>query len=325
MSRVGVVAIGRNEGERLKRCLQSLLHQCDRIVYVDSGSTDDSVAYARGLGIEVVELDPARPFSAARARNEGFAVLTARGDLDHVQFVDGDCTVEPGWIAAAQEVLEADPTLGIVTGWLVETDPGRNVFHAMCQVEWRGPEGDISACGGNFMVRADAFRRAGGFNLSLIAGEDDELCLRLAARTGLRVHRIPRAMARHDIDMSGLGQWWRRNVRTGHVFAQMSLFHPTHFRRERLRAWAYGCALPLMALLGAAIGRWWLVALAVAGLLLSWLRTARGLSRHKGLGAREALHQAAYLSLSKLPNLQGILTFHARRLRRDELRIIEHK
>ncbi|MEO0678525.1 MAG: hypothetical protein AAFZ02_13325, partial [Pseudomonadota bacterium] len=47
---------------------------------------------ARALGAEVVELDLAIPFTAARARNAGFRALLARApELDFVQFVDGDC------------------------------------------------------------------------------------------------------------------------------------------------------------------------------------------------------------------------------------------
>ena len=72
---IGVVVIGRNEGERLKRCLASLLGKADKVIYVDSGSTDGSVQLAQGLGIEVVALDMTRPFTAARARNEGFQCL----------------------------------------------------------------------------------------------------------------------------------------------------------------------------------------------------------------------------------------------------------
>jgi hypothetical protein len=52
----GVVAIGRNEGERLKCCLQSAAG-VGTLVYVDSGSDDGSVAWARARGIDVVELD----------------------------------------------------------------------------------------------------------------------------------------------------------------------------------------------------------------------------------------------------------------------------
>lgn len=324
MSRVGAVAIGRNEGERLKRCLTSLLSQVDRAVYVDSGSKDDSVAFAKGLGIDVVVLDNNAPFTAARGRNAGFDALISRGHCDYIQFVDGDCAVEPGWIEAARTMLDADPSIGLVTGWRTELEPRRNIFHAMCEVEWHRPSGDVAVCGGDMMVRADAFRAAGGFNPGLIASEDEEFCLRLAARTGLRVHRIPRLMTRHDIRMSHLGEWWRRHLRAGHGYAEVGGLYPGHFRRERLRAWFYGLLMPLLAIFGAVTGHWWLVGVVTLGYGANWLRTAHGL-RAGGHGWNAALHQAAYLSLSKLPALQGILLYYMRRFQGEPMHIIEYK
>ena len=55
---LGIVVIGRNEGQRLINCLKSVKSQADTpIVYVDSGSTDGSVAAAQKLGVTVVNLD----------------------------------------------------------------------------------------------------------------------------------------------------------------------------------------------------------------------------------------------------------------------------
>ena len=54
MSTVGIVAIGRNEGERLHRCLNSVVGRGLTLVYVDSGSTDGSIKLARNLGVEGV-------------------------------------------------------------------------------------------------------------------------------------------------------------------------------------------------------------------------------------------------------------------------------
>ena len=52
---IGVVVIGRNEGERLKRCLNSIQSQhSGPVVYVDSGSTDGSADYARSVGCKEV-------------------------------------------------------------------------------------------------------------------------------------------------------------------------------------------------------------------------------------------------------------------------------
>ena len=315
---LGAVVIGRNEGDRLKACLRSLVPLCARAVYVDSGSGDDSVAFARGLGVTVVELDTSTPFTAARARNAGFEALLAGGELDLVQFVDGDCKVEPGWLAAGVSALAERPDLGLVTGWRSEIHPLASVYNQMCQVEWRRPAGPISACGGDMMVRVAGFRKAGGFDPTVIAAEDDEFCLRLA-EAGWKLERLPVEMTLHDAAMTRFGQWWRRALRAGHGFAQLGRMHPPHFLRERMRVWAYGLVLPLLFVLGLLTSGW--ISLAVLGLYaLSFWKTWRGLA-----GQPMALKQAALLTLAKIPNLLGMLTYYRRRRTGDDMRIIEYK
>ena len=325
---LGAVAIGRNEGDRLKACLNSLVPLCERVVYVDSGSSDDSVAFARSLGVIVVELDTATPFTAARARNAGFQALLAGdglagddldgGGLDLVQFVDGDCKVQPGWLEAGAAALAANPDLGLVTGWRSEIHPLASVYNQMCQVEWRRPAGPITACGGDMMVRIKGFRQTGGFDPTVIAAEDDEFCLRLA-QAGWKLERLPVEMTLHDAAMTRFGQWWRRALRAGHGFAQLGRMHPPHFLRERMRVWAYGLVLPLLFVLGLLTSGW--ISLAVLALYaLSWWKTWRGLS-----GQPMAAKQAALLTLAKIPNLLGMLTYHQRRRKGEDMRIIEYK
>lgn len=321
---VGVVAIGRNEGKRLERCLTSLVAQrVARIVYVDSGSTDGSVAFARSIGAEVVELDTSTPFTAARARNAGFDALRAAGLPDFVQFVDGDCAVEPGWIDAGRAALEADDDLGIVTGWRTEIEPNRSVYNAMCEVEWHRPAGDIQACGGDMMVRTATFLEVGGFNPRVIASEDDELCLRVRA-TGKRIRRLPQIMTRHDANMTRFIEWWRRTVRNGHGFAEVGSMHPPHFGAERRRVFFYGGVLPSLALVATATGVWVVLPGIGAIYFLSWAKTTQGLTR-LGMSPKDAAHQALYLTLAKIPNMHGMLTYYRRRLLRREARIIEYK
>ncbi|WP_294613108.1 glycosyltransferase [uncultured Roseovarius sp.] len=318
--RIAAVIIGRNEGARLGRCLASLSRQGLRLVYVDSGSSDDSVAAARAVGAEVVELDAATPFTAARARSAGAAALT--DDMpDAVQFVDGDCAVVPGWIAAAARALEDDPGLGLVTGWRAELYPERSVYNALCDHEWHRPAGEIMACGGDMMVRVAAFEGVGGFDPTVIAAEDDEFCTRLR-KAGWRLVRLPLDMTRHDADMSRFGQWWQRAVRSGHGFAQVGDLHPEYFTRERRRVWLYGAVLPGMAVLGLLF--WPLLPMVLALYVLSYLRTVQGL-RREGMATRTALHHAVFLSLSKFPNLIGMLTYRLRKWRGQAMRIIEYK
>lgn len=330
-NKVAAVAIGRNEGDRLKRCLTSLTQQVARVVYVDSGSRDDSVAFARSLGVQVVELDMTRPFTAARARNAGFAALVADEPLpEYVQFVDGDCAVVDGWIAAAVAHLDAHPPLGLVTGWRAEIAPERSVYNAMCDFEWHRPAGPITACGGDMMVRRSAFEAVGGLNPDLIAGEDEEFCLRLGL-AGWGLERLPLAMTSHDAAMTRFSEWWQRAVRAGHAFAQIGRMHPAHLRAERRRVALYGVTLPLVFLAGllialnGGVSLGLLLSMAVLIIYtLSWLRTVQGLNRN-GLPVGKAAHHAVFLTLSKFPNLIGVLTFHSRRLRQREMRLIEYK
>ena len=315
---LGAVAIGRNEGERLKACLRSLVQVCDRVVYVDSGSQDDSVAFARSIGVDVVELYTSTPFTAARARNAGFEALLADEELDLVQFVDGDCKVQPGWLEAGMVALDLNPDLGLVTGWRSEIRPQDSVYNQMCDVEWHRPAGPIIACGGDRMVRVAAFQLTGGFDPTVIAAEDDEFCLRLA-QAGWKLERLPVEMTLHDAAMTRFGQWWQRAKRAGHGFAQLGRMHPPHFLRERVRVWVYGLALPLLFVLGLFTWRWLSVAV-LALYALSFWKTWRGLS-----GQPMAARQAALLTLAKFPNLLGMLTYHRRRRTGDDMRIIEYK
>ena len=132
---IGAVVIGRNEGDRLVQCLASLQRIVGRIIYVDSGSSDGSIAAAQKAGATIVELDTAYPFTAARARTAGFLVLQKVDDMpDYVQFVDGDCRMQLGWVEAAQAALDDDETLGIVTGWRSEMNRAHSIYNALCDL-----------------------------------------------------------------------------------------------------------------------------------------------------------------------------------------------
>ncbi len=320
---LGAVAIGRNEGERLKNCLRSLVPHCDRVVYVDSGSSDDSVEFARSLGVTVVELNRNRPFTAARARNAGFDALAGDGGLpDLVQFVDGDCRLEAEWLRSGRAHMASNPGLGLVTGWRSEMFPEATVYNSLFQADWLRPAGPIRTCGGDMMVRSAAFREIGGFNPQVIAAEDDDFCLRLGKQRW-ELERLPVQMTWHDAAMKDFSAWWRRSTRDGHGFAQVGHLHPEHFRRERLRGWLYGLVLPLLFLTGLVIWPWLSLAVALA-YLLSFLRTLQSYALRAPVKQR-LLSQVALLTLSKIPNVFGMLTYYLRRRSGKDMHIIEYK
>jgi len=219
-AKLGLVAIGRNEGERLQHCLRSVPRSVP-IVYVDSASTDGSVDFARSMGAHVVELDLTIPFTAARARNSGLeALLLSRPDIEYVQFVDGDCELEPGWLAAAEAFLSSEPTAAAVCGRRRERYPERSIYNEMCDTEWNTPVGEAAACGGDAMFRVEALKQVQGYDPAVIAGEEPELCFRLRG-AGWTVWRIDSPMTIHDADMHSARQWWMRAVRSGFGYAQV--------------------------------------------------------------------------------------------------------
>lgn len=339
---VGAVAIGRNEGERLVRCLDALVGAGLAVVYVDSGSTDGSVEAARSRGVEVVELDTSIKFTAARARNAGFKRLIERhAGVELVQFVDGDCELEDGWIDTAIAALGANPDLAVVCGRRAERYPERTIYNLLCDLEWDTPIGPAEACGGDALYRREAFESVGGFDESLIAGEEPELCFRLR-RAGRGVERLDAPMTRHDADMHRFGQWWQRHVRSGYAATEAWFRHgsagETHMVRIAKSAVFYAAVLPLVALVASLAGALLLefpAPLGWAAALAPWIAAATLLARLPGKIAAHRREQGAsadasaaygrYTTLAKLPELQGVLRYLRLRALGRSSALIEYK
>lgn len=327
-ARVGVVLIGRNEGARLVRALDAACDGHRPVVYVDSGSTDDSVAEARKRGADVVELDMSIPFTAARARNAGFQRLREEvPGLAYVQFIDGDCKLADGWLEAAEQVLDANPELAAVCGYRRELFPQASVYNRVCDVEWRnGPVGAIDHFGGDVMIRSDRFEDIGGYDDGLIAGEDEEIGIRLRHHGG-KLERIDRTSTLHDADMHSVRQWWKRGVRCGHAYAQLYTLHGApperKYASEMRRTMMWGVLVP-----SAAIG------LTIPTLGLSWsllgmypyrfVKTARDAKR-RGFSWLDALAWGASCTVQSIPEAMGVVRFHVDRIRKKRPTLIEYK
>lgn len=316
---IGAVVIGRNEGARLIDCLTSMQGQAARIVYVDSGSTDGSQAAARDLGAEVVELETDTPFTAARARNAGLARLTGHGTApDLVQFVDGDCVLDPGWLPSAISFLAAHPDMAVVCGRRRERFPEASVFNRLIDSEWDTPIGKAQACGGDALMRVAALAQVGGYNPALIAGEEPELCVRLR-KAGWGIWRLDREMTLHDAAITRVGQWWKRAARAGHAYAEGAALHggppERHKVAETRRAVLWGLGLPALTL--GAVLVWLPIG---AALLLVWPAQIARLWRRTG-----DLAQALALTFGKLAEAQGVATYWWRRLTGAQKRLIEYK
>lgn len=326
--RVGVVVIGRNEGERLARCLDSVIPQAARVVYVDSGSTDGSVELAGARGVDVVSLDSDVPFTAARARNTGFDQLARLvPDLPYVMFVDGDCEVRAGWLETAASTLDARPDRAVVFGRLRERFPDASIYNRLCDMEWDVPAGLCTACGGISVMRCDSFQTAGWFNATMIAGEEPELCVRLR-RAGGKIEKLAAEMALHDAAMTRFSQWWKRSVRAGHAYAEGMALHgwspERHCVHESRSIWFWGFLIPAMAIPPA-----WpthgLSFLLLLGYPILLAKIALGRRRTHGEPWRWCLLYGAACVISKPAMLAGQLRYLLRRILGRRPRIIEHR
>lgn len=317
------MVIGRNEGQRLLRCLKSILGSVDCVVYVDSGSTDSSQESAAELGAGVVSLDPSQPFTAARARNTGFDRLVSMSDdIEYIQFVDGDCEVDIDWVSKAVNVLQETPDIGIVCGRRRERNPAGSVYNQLCDLEWDTPIGYAASCGGDFMIRRSAFQQVNGFNADLIAGEEPDLCHRMR-RQGWKVLRVDEEMTLHDAAITRFGQWWTRNIRSGHAYAEATWMHfgePGHDGfRNSARIWLWGGVIPLFVLLGSLVNP-----VSLGATLIYPIQVAR-IALGEGASSKSSWQYAFFVTLGKFPEMQGQLKYLGSRLSRSRNRIIEYK
>ncbi len=323
LTNTGAVVIGRNEGERLKRCLTSL-STAGVVIYVDSGSTDGSSQWAADRGAEVIELDASLPFTAARARNSGIQRLREIAPLiDYIQFVDGDCALVEGWLEAAISLLDLQTDVGAVCGRRRERFPEKSIYNWLCDREWEGRAGEVRACGGDVMIRTSSLAAVGGYRDDMIAGEEPELCVRLRA-AGWLVWRLDADMTLHDAAMTRFGQWWARTSRSGYAFAHGAYLHGTSPERhcvwESRRAWVWGVWLPLGCLAaGLTFGPWgW------ATWLIYPLQILRQTARNSGpLSHRATL--ALYQVLGRFPEALGEIRFMRDRLLGRRAQLIEYK
>jgi GT2 family glycosyltransferase len=217
--------------------------------------------------------------------------------------------------------LERKPDVGLVCGWRREKYPDRSSYNATCDREWNGPVGSILECGGDFLIRAASFRAIGGFRADLIAGEEPELCLRLREQNW-QIWRLAQEMTLHDANILRFSQWWRRSVRAGHAFAEVSTLHRRSpkriWRRNTVRALCWVSLAPA-AVLGGVINPWFLV------LLPAYPASVARQAIRNGSLQQPNWQDATFFMLAKFAEAQGILKYYLLRAARRRSELIEYK
>lgn len=302
-----MVVIGRNEGKRLGVCLQSL-KGLTKVVYADSASTDASVTLALENSVDVVVLDESKPLTAARGRNSGAQKLEGTG-VEFLQFIDGDCELVPGWIEAATNWLDNNPSVAAVCGRRRERFPEASIYNKLADREWATPIGRTESTGGDALVRFEAFRNIQGFKDNQIAHEEPEFCSRLRS-AGWKVWRIDQEMTIHDAATFRFSEFYRRSRRAGMGMVQAILRKNALADRASIaiirRAVFWAVLLPL-AIAGSALVDWTFSLLILSIYLIQWLRIFAKEYLGGKFSPREAAQVAALSIAGKFAETDGAL------------------
>ena len=330
---IAVVIIGRNEGERLRVCLSSVLamnypRELIEVLYVDSSSTDSSVALARSLGVKTIVLEG--PTTAARGRNAGWTQTEA----PFVLFLDGDTLLNPNFVASAVKHFHdpkyTEPLAGVY-GNRRETHTADSIYNAIFDLDWNAGTGYSLFFGGDALVRREALAAVGGYNPLLIAGEEPDLCRRMRG-LGYRILHVDEPMTLHDLAMFTFTQYWRRSIRTGYAYAEISTKYAktndplwsAESRSNTIRGlfWWWGPILAIVvSILFHSIAPFAFF-LAVAFILFA--RTAaKVMNRTHDL--KLLLAYSLHSHLQQVPILFGQIRFHKQRRRGGNAAIIEYK
>ena len=213
---ISVVIIGRNEGEKLNRCIQSVLNMDYsrddyEIIYVDSDSTDGSIDTAQNLKVDkVISLVTDNPCAAA-GRNRG--LNDAKGEF--VLFLDGDTEIKPDFIRKAIPCF-SNPQIAIVYGDRYEINLDE-FYIKLCAMDWNRTYGFTETSGGDILIRKSITDVLGGY-YEIIAGEDPELSNRVI-NAGYKILHLETDMVSHDLGIDNFKKYWKHAIRSGFAYS----------------------------------------------------------------------------------------------------------
>ncbi len=327
---LSVVIIGRNEGQRLIDCINSVRAMDDlpenlEIIYVDSDSTDGSPERALALDVQVILVHPDRP-AAAIGRNAGWRAAQA----PLVLFLDGDTILQPDFIK--QALLElADPKVAVVCGCRRELYPQNSIYQRVLDLDWIFKPGFAEFCGGDTLIRRHVLEEVDGYNPLLIAGEEPEMCQRIRTR-GYTILHIKQVMTKHDLAINSFSQYWQRTERGGHAYAEVS----TMVQDTAIPLWQressknifnasalvglFGIGLVMSLFLTA----WWPLLLSVGLFALLSVRSAWR-ARWKSTNKLTLFLYGFHSQFQHIPIAFGQLSYFYHRWRGKRRRLIEYK
>jgi len=211
ISKISVIVIGLNEAENLEATFNAIISsKIDfqiELIYVDSGSNDESISIAARFTDKIFIEDQGYR-SAARNRNRG--LIESTGEIIH--FLDGDVKLAPDYLAKAVEII-LDKKAEAACGKMIEIN--QNQVTSIISSSWdTRMEGYMHAthAGGTYLK--SAIMSVGGYNPKIKMGEETELGLRFS-EAGYKIYYIDEPMGYHDYNISNIFHYFKKQIGDG--------------------------------------------------------------------------------------------------------------
>jgi glycosyltransferase involved in cell wall biosynthesis len=220
----------------LQQSLPAVVAAMDRhgraeMILVDNGSSDGSYEFMKEHFGDRAAIIQIPGVTIAALRNHGARM--ARGEF--LSFIDSDCLVPPGYFDAAEDVFR---TIGPdATGCEYDRPQDAGWLEATWHdLHWRSSDGYVPYLySGNFLIRRSVFHHAGGFDESLVTGEDAEIGLRLTS-LGHAIYRTARVPAVHLGNAKTIRSFLRKQV--WHSLGMFGSVHVSWFDKTLLMTMA---------------------------------------------------------------------------------------
>lgn len=295
--KVSVICTVLNEGQSIIGLLNSLAGQTrqpDEVVFVDGGSSDDTVATLQSFSAMPVRVIVAPGANISRGRN--LAIAAAAGPV--IASTDAGVRLDANWLAELLKPFASEPPAAVVAGFFVP-DP-QSAFEVAMGATVLPQVTDINPATFLPSSRSVAFLKsawsaAGGYPEWLDFCEDLIFDFRLRDEVGPFAF-APAAVA-HFRPRGSLRAFFKQYYQYARGDGKADLWR----RRHAIRYGTYLAALPLLLVLGAISSPWWWLFGALAGGIGMFATPYRRLlAQWRSLSVADKLKAAAWVPVIRV-------------------------
>ena len=232
---ISFIVVGRNEGWKLSKCIQSIINtiefnklQKHEIVYVDSNSTDNSIERAKEFGcVKIFKLTG--EVNAAIARNIG--TKHSKGEV--LFFIDGDMEIMPEFLKIVYS-KEEGLIDNFVSGNWINYYFNNHSDDLIRKEKFKSMERDTieKVTGGLFLINRNTWDLVGGMNNKFKRSQDIDLGLRLAKKGIFLVRKKEIAAIHYTVDYLNKERMWKDFVNWNHLYAKSFLYRNHIFNKH---------------------------------------------------------------------------------------------